>query len=108
MEDGDGFSEPYLWEKGATDGAKLGGRHLNSEHDFEYGSRVGCWRIFRLMEEFGWKMTLWAIAKAMERNPAFAKACVREGHEIGAHGEKLKYMHDKEDCFCDWDLFKTS
>lgn len=23
---------------------------------------------------------------AMEKNPAFAKACVREGHEIAAHG----------------------
>ena len=31
-------------------------------------------------------MTLWAIAIAMERNPSFAKACVRDGHEIGAHG----------------------
>ncbi|MBE7181566.1 MAG: polysaccharide deacetylase family protein [Terriglobus roseus] len=40
----------------------------------------------RLMKEFGWQMTIWAVAKAMERNPPFAKACVREGHEIGAHG----------------------
>ncbi|KAI9688692.1 MAG: hypothetical protein M1822_001049 [Bathelium mastoideum] len=86
MQDGDGLSEPYLWEKGSTAGSKPGARYLNSEHDFEYGSRVGCWRIFRLMKEFGWNMTLWAIAKAMERNPDFAKACVREGHEIGAHG----------------------
>jgi peptidoglycan/xylan/chitin deacetylase (PgdA/CDA1 family) len=44
------------------------------------------------MKEFGWNMTLWAIAKAMERNPEFAKACVREGHEIGAHG-KLHISH---------------
>jgi peptidoglycan/xylan/chitin deacetylase (PgdA/CDA1 family) len=75
-----------LWEKGSSGGIKLGGRYLNSEQDFEFGSRVGCWRIFRLMKEFGWNMTLWAIAKAMERNPDFANACVREGHEIGAHG----------------------
>jgi peptidoglycan/xylan/chitin deacetylase (PgdA/CDA1 family) len=88
--DGDDLSEPYLWEKGSTAGIKPGGRYLNSEHDFEYGSRVGCWRIFRLMKEFGWNMTLWAIAKAMERNLEFAKACVREGHEIGAHGKSLK------------------
>ncbi|KAF2236763.1 carbohydrate esterase family 4 protein [Viridothelium virens] len=82
----DGFSEPYLWEKGSTGGVKPGGRYLNSEQDFEYGSRVGCWRVFRLMQEFGWKMTIWAIAKAMEKNPGFARACVRENHEIGAHG----------------------
>ncbi|ORY13896.1 chitin deacetylase 1 [Clohesyomyces aquaticus] len=86
--DGDNISEPYLWEKGSTAGSKPGGRYLNSEQDFEYGSRVGCWRIFRLMKEFGWNMTLWAISKAMERNPEFAKACVREGHEIGAHGAR--------------------
>ena len=85
-QDGDGLSEPYLWEKGSSGGVKPGGRHLNSEHDFEYGSRSGCWRIFRLMQEFGFQMTLYAIAKAMERNPDFAKACVREGHEIAAHG----------------------
>jgi peptidoglycan/xylan/chitin deacetylase (PgdA/CDA1 family) len=61
-------------------------RHLNGEQDYEYGSRCGAWRILRLMKEFGWNMTLWAIAVAMERNPTFAKACVRDGHEIGAHG----------------------
>jgi peptidoglycan/xylan/chitin deacetylase (PgdA/CDA1 family) len=83
--DGDGTSEPYLWEKGPTGGGREE-RHLNCEHDYEYGSRCGAWRILRLMKEFGWNMTLWAIAVAMERNPTFAKACVREGHEIGAHG----------------------
>jgi peptidoglycan/xylan/chitin deacetylase (PgdA/CDA1 family) len=86
-QDGDNMSEPYLWEKGSgAGGSKPGGRYLNSEQDFEYGSRVGCWRIMRLMKEFGWKMTIYAIAKAMERNQGFAKACVREGHEIAAHG----------------------
>jgi peptidoglycan/xylan/chitin deacetylase (PgdA/CDA1 family) len=83
--DGDGTSEPYLWEKGPSGGGREH-RHLNSEQDFEYGSRCGAWRIHRLMKEFGWNMTLWAIAVAMERNPTFAKACVRDGHEIGAHG----------------------
>ena len=75
-----------MWEKGTSGGVKTGARHLNAEQDFEYGSRVGCWRITRLMKEFGWQMTIWAIAKAMERNQPFAKACIREGHEIGAHG----------------------
>lgn len=83
--DGDGTSEPYLWEKGPSGGGREH-RHLNSEQDFEYGSRCGAWRIHRLMKEFGWNMTLWAVAVAMERNPTFAKACVRDGHEIGAHG----------------------
>jgi len=38
------------------------------------------------MKEFGWNMTIYAVAVAMERNPSWAKACVREGHEICAHG----------------------
>jgi peptidoglycan/xylan/chitin deacetylase (PgdA/CDA1 family) len=46
------------------------------------------------MKEFGWNMTLWAIAVAMERNPTFAKACVREGHEIGAHGYRWLDLWD--------------
>lgn len=86
VEDGDECAEPYLWEKGTSGGIKTGARHLNAEHDFEYGSRVGCWRIMRLFKEFGWQITIYAIAKAMERNPPFAKYCVENGHEIAAHG----------------------
>lgn len=52
----------------------------------EYGSRVGAWRILRLFKEFGWNFTTYAVAMAMEKNPTFARACVREGHEIAAHG----------------------
>ena len=33
-----------------------------------------------------WKFTSWAVAQAMEKNPSFAKACVRDGHENAAHG----------------------
>lgn len=40
----------------------------------------------RLFKEFGWNITIYAIAKAMERNPPFAKYCVENGHEIAAHG----------------------
>ena len=54
------------------------------------------------MKEFGWEMTLWAVAVDMERNPTFAKACVRDGHEIGAHGYRwldlweYSFEEDKE------------
>ena len=34
----------------------------------------------------GYKFTTWAVAQAFEKNPTFAKACVRDGHEIAAHG----------------------
>lgn len=47
---------------------------------------MGGWRILRLFREFGWNFTTYAIAVAMEKNPTFAKALVREGHEIACHG----------------------
>ncbi|KAI0478571.1 glycoside hydrolase/deacetylase [Xylariaceae sp. FL0804] len=84
--EGDPFCEPYLWEKGASGGIKEGARYLNAEHDSEYGSRTASWRILRLFREFGWNFTTFAIAKALEKNPKFAKALVRDGHEIAAHG----------------------
>ncbi|KAI3546556.1 chitin deacetylase 1 [Colletotrichum filicis] len=84
--DGDPFSEPYLWEKGASGGYKEGARYLNAEQDFEYGSRSASWRLIRLFKEFGWSFTTYAVAHALKRNPTFAKALVRDGHEIACHG----------------------
>lgn len=84
--DGDGMSEPYLWEKGASGGYRENARYLNAEHDFEYGSRAASWRIMRLFREFGWNFTTYAVAVALQRNPKFARALVRDGHEVAAHG----------------------
>jgi peptidoglycan/xylan/chitin deacetylase (PgdA/CDA1 family) len=42
--------------------------------------------LIRLFKEFGWNFTTYAIAVALQKNPKFAKALVRDGHEIAAHG----------------------
>ncbi|KAI1337792.1 glycoside hydrolase/deacetylase [Xylariaceae sp. FL0016] len=84
--EGDPYCEPYLWEKGASGGIKEGARYLNAEQDFEYGSRAASWRLMRLFREFGWNFTTFAIATALQKNPRFARALVRDGHEIAAHG----------------------
>ncbi|OTA22142.1 hypothetical protein BTJ68_14525 [Hortaea werneckii EXF-2000] len=93
--EGDAHSEPYLWEKGSSGGHKEGQRYLNAEQDFEYGSRVGVWRLMRLFREFGWQITIFAVARAMELNPRFGEYCVREaGHEIANHGLRwLDFSH---------------
>ncbi|OQV09510.1 hypothetical protein CLAIMM_13624 [Cladophialophora immunda] len=83
---GDGHSEPYLWEKGASGGFKEGAPYVNAESEYEYGSRVGAWRLLRLFKEFGYQWTTYAVAQAMQLNPTFAKACVRDGHEMATHG----------------------
>ena len=98
--EGDPHSEPYLWEKGSSGGYKEGARYLNAEQDFEYGSRVGVWRLMSLFEEFEWKITIYAVARAMQLNPEFGKYCVQKaGHEIANHG--LRWLE-----FWDYDLHK--
>ncbi|CAG8246540.1 unnamed protein product [Penicillium nalgiovense] len=92
--DGDSISEPYLWEKGASGGHRENARYLNAEHDFEYGSRVSSWRLMRLFKEFGWNFTTYAVAVALKKNPTFAKALVRDGHEIATHGLRWKDFWD--------------
>lgn len=82
---GDSHAEGYIWEKCHENTAVVGDRYLNGESDFEYGSRVGAWRILRLFKEFGYPFTLYGVAEAVAKNPAFGKACVREGCEIGNH-----------------------
>jgi peptidoglycan/xylan/chitin deacetylase (PgdA/CDA1 family) len=56
------------------------------ESVFEYGSRVGGWRLLRLFRKFGIKICLLAVARAAERNPELTRAFVEDGHEIVSHG----------------------
>lgn len=63
-----------------------GVRDLAAESLFEYGSRVGVWRLFRLCESRGVPATVFAAALALERNPAVAAAIVRNGWDVAAHG----------------------
>ena len=53
----DGFSEGTLTESGAANyGVK--GRDLAAEGMFEYGSRVGFWRVQRIFKERGLPLTV--------------------------------------------------
>lgn len=41
----------------------------------------------RLFAHFNWRITIYAVARAMELNPAFGRYCVQTaGHEIANHG----------------------
>jgi allantoinase len=53
---------------------------------FEYGSRVGFWRLLRLFQERNLPMTIFACALAVERNPAAAQAIRESGFDICGHG----------------------
>ncbi|HNB89199.1 MAG TPA: polysaccharide deacetylase family protein, partial [Plasticicumulans sp.] len=61
-------------------------RHLSMESIYEYGSRVGVWRILREFERRGLPLTVFGVAMALERHPEVTTAFVELGHEIACHG----------------------
>src|SRR6187402_871318 len=81
---GDAGSEQFLSE--IIGAASYPARHLSMESIYEYGSRVGAWRILREFERRGLPLTVFGVAMAMQRNPDFVRACVESGHEIASHG----------------------
>ena len=83
--DGDGFTDAGLTELPGS-AVPRGGRDLAAESMFEYGSRVGFWRIMRLFAERRLPMTIYACALALERNLPAATAIKSAGHDICCHG----------------------
>ena len=82
---GDAASETFLSEiVGAQ--AFVGQRHMSMESLYEYGSRVGVWRMLKLFRHYNIPLTIFAVAMAMERNPAVVEAFMQAGHEIANHG----------------------
>jgi len=82
---GDRHSEVYLQEVvGLT--PLEGQRNLTVESTYEYGSRAGLWRLLRLFAARDIKITVYAVAMALERHPEAARALVAAGHEIASHG----------------------
>ena len=84
---GDSHSESVLTDIGAVD-ALPGVRNMNVESLFEYGSRVGCWEILRLLKAMGAPATVFAVGMALERNPEFAAELAASGLEVACHGER--------------------
>jgi len=83
--DNDGRSEATLTELGAFD-PRLKGRDLAAESMFEYGSRVGFWRILRLLRERNVPLTVFGCALALERHPQAAAAIAAAGYDVCCHG----------------------
>jgi peptidoglycan/xylan/chitin deacetylase (PgdA/CDA1 family) len=63
-----------------------GVRNLAMESMYEYGSRVGIWRILDVLDRQEVKSTFFACALALEQNPAVAQAIVDGGHAVVSHG----------------------
>ena len=74
----------------------LNQRDLFNESFFEYGSRVGVWRLLNLFERYGVKTTFYCCAVALERNPEVARAIVERGHEVCGHGYRWQEYHSMD------------
>lgn len=85
VQDGEGFTDIGLTEAHGLNQATQG-RDLAGESMFEYGSRVGFWRLMRLFQERGLPMTIFGCALALERNPPAAEAIRRSGFDVCSHG----------------------
>jgi putative urate catabolism protein len=90
---GDAASEAFLSEiVGAV--AWPGQRHMNMESIYEYGSRAGFWRLWRLFTGRRMPVTVYAVAHAMQRHPEAVAAMREAGWEIASHG--LKWIEYKD------------
>ncbi len=82
---GDGRTDAPLTDAGLA-GADVPGRDLAAESMMAYGSRVGFWRVLRMLEERGIPATASACAVALEENPAIAAAARSAGWDLMGHG----------------------
>jgi chitin deacetylase len=84
---GDAASEAFLSE---IVGAQPwpGQRHMNMESIYEFGSRAGFWRLWRMFTSRGLPVTVFAIATAIARNAEAVAAMKEAGWEIASHGFK--------------------
>jgi allantoinase len=83
---GDGVSEGGLTESASVDPGMAGRRDLGAESMFEYGARVGWWRLHRTFTKYKVPVTLFACAKALEANPPAAQAIAQTDWDICGHG----------------------
>jgi putative urate catabolism protein len=84
---GDAASEAFLSE---IVGAQPwpGMRHANMESIYEYGSRAGFWRLWRMFTGRKVPVTVYGVATALARNPEAVAAMQEADWEIASHGLK--------------------
>jgi putative urate catabolism protein len=71
-----------------------GQRHANIESMFEYGSRAGFWRLWRMFTERNLPATVFGVATALKRNPDVVAAMKEAGWDIASHS--LKWIEHKD------------
>ena len=94
---GDESSEVFLSEMNNPK-AFIGQRHKSIESLYEYGSRVGVWRILELFKEYQIPVTIFAVAMAVARNPKLAEYLAKYDYDICSHGYRwINYQNISKD-----------
>ena len=81
---GDDVSEAFLTEEPTRELRHI--RNLNVESQFEYGSRSGFWRLYRIFCERNLPVTVFGVSQALATNPQAVAAMKQAGWEIACHG----------------------
>jgi len=86
---GDETSEVFLSEiigaQAYTD------RHMSMESIYEYGSRVGFWRLHKLFTDNDVPVTVFGVTMALQRHPDAVQAMLASGWEIASHA--MRWIH---------------
>ncbi|NEI74484.1 allantoinase PuuE [Rhizobium lusitanum] len=81
---GDRQSEAFLVEEPAVPFQNI--RNLNVESQYEYGTRVGWWRLHRMFQERQFPVTIFGIAASLQKNTEAVAAMKAANYEIASHG----------------------
>ena len=66
--------------------ARTGARDLNIESSYEYGARVGTWRLLKAFRDRNLVATVNLVGLAGEQNPQALQAMIEAGFDLQPHG----------------------
>lgn len=94
---GDGRPETALSDLSGLE-PRPGIRILNIEQVYEYGSRIGFWRVLRTLQERRLPFTINAVGLALEQNPKAAEAIAAADCDVQSHAWRwIDYQDVGED-----------
>ncbi len=93
--EGDAHSENLLTDIGFP--SYPGKRSPMVESVFEYGPRVGCWRLLRIFKRFEVKISVLGVVRGLQMYPELTRAFVEAGHEIVSHGWRWLDYHEMKE-----------
>lgn len=75
-------------------------RDIGTESHMEFGSRVGAWRLARLLDDYQIDATIDVCALALERNPEYAAWIRESSYDVMGHGwrwtEDSRFTREEE------------